>query len=87
MARHYVNLWQTAEERREKYWLVRSLGLSSSWAAAIRDWPLSKIERRFHFLFDRETKNGKRITAHAQLCLPGFPLIYRQAVDSLNLDP
>ncbi|MBA7696709.1 hypothetical protein ES703_105360 [subsurface metagenome] len=45
--RRLVNLWQTAEQRKEKYWLCRSLGCNPSWAARYRDWRLSKIERRF----------------------------------------
>ena len=40
-----VNLKQTPEERREKYWLCRSFGLNSYQAMRRRDWRLSKIER------------------------------------------
>lgn len=42
---HLVNLFQTKEERQEKYWLVRSLGGTSYQAARMRDWLLPKIER------------------------------------------
>ncbi len=42
-----INLWQTAEERKGKYWLCRSLGANASWSGAMRDWRLAKIERRF----------------------------------------
>lgn len=42
-----VNQAQTAEERREKYWLARSCGANASWARAMRDWRLSKIERSY----------------------------------------
>jgi len=44
----FVNLWQSPEERSEKYWLARSLGANSSWANRLRDWRLSKIERFFN---------------------------------------
>jgi len=45
---HYlVNLWQSSEERQEKYWLARSLGANPAHARAMRDWRLSKIERRY----------------------------------------
>lgn len=30
--RHLINLWQSPEERKEKYWLVKSLGGSQSQA-------------------------------------------------------
>ena len=43
-----VNLWQSKEDRRSKYWLARSLGMNSSWARIMADWRLSKIERLFH---------------------------------------
>lgn len=45
---HFINLWQTKEERQEKYHLARSLGANVSWASAMRDWRLSKIERFFN---------------------------------------
>lgn len=48
MTRRLVNLWQTAEERRAKYWLCRSLGANPSWATSMRDWRLSKIERKYN---------------------------------------
>lgn len=44
---HLVNLFQTNDERKEKYWLVKTLGCNSSMAQRLRDWPLRKIERRF----------------------------------------
>jgi len=44
----FINLWQTKEERKEKYHLARSCGANSSWAARMRDWRLSKIERRYN---------------------------------------
>jgi len=43
----FINLWQTKEERQEKYHLARSLGMNSYWAAVMRDWRLAKIERLF----------------------------------------
>lgn len=50
MAYHLVNLWQTKEERKAKYWLARSLGCNSYWAQGMRDWRLSKIERLFNLV-------------------------------------
>ncbi len=47
MAFKLVNQGQTAEERREKYWLVRSCGGTSYDAMRMRDWRLAKIERFF----------------------------------------
>jgi hypothetical protein len=41
-----VNAHQTAEERRQKYWLVRSLGFNSYWAQGMRDRSMSALERR-----------------------------------------
>lgn len=46
--RHLVNLWQTKEERREKYHLCRSLGCNASHAQRMKDWRLTKIERFFN---------------------------------------
>jgi hypothetical protein len=43
----FVNLWQTPEERREKYHLLRSIGLNSAHAKQGRDWRLSTIERMY----------------------------------------
>ena len=45
MSYHLVNLWQTAAERKRKYWLLRSIGLNSSWARHGRDLRMSTIER------------------------------------------
>lgn len=46
--RHLVNLWQSSEERRQKYWLCRSLGANQAQATRMRDWRLSKIERLYN---------------------------------------
>lgn len=43
----FVNLWQSAEHRKEKYYLVRSLGGTYAQAERMRDWRLNKIERLF----------------------------------------
>ena len=43
----FINLWQSNEERQQKYWLARSLGANHHHARRMRDWRLSKIERRF----------------------------------------
>lgn len=40
-----VNFWQTNEERKQKYWLLRSHGINSPQARRKRDWRLAKIER------------------------------------------
>ena len=48
MAYQLINLWQSKEERQEKYWLARSLGLHFTHARRLRDWRLSKIERYFN---------------------------------------
>jgi hypothetical protein len=42
-----VNLWQSKEERKEKYWLARACGANSYHAMRERDWRLSKIERKY----------------------------------------
>ena len=47
------NKFQTSEERQQKYWLARSFGLNSSWARALRDWRLCRVEA---FLKGREFK-------------------------------
>lgn len=43
-----INLWQSSEERQEKYHLARSCGANNSWARRMRDWRLSKIERLYN---------------------------------------
>lgn len=42
-----INLWQTQEERRGKYWLCRAGGMNRNQATRMKDWRLSKIERFF----------------------------------------
>jgi len=42
-----INLWQSKQERQEKYHLARSLGMNVAWATVMRDWRLAKIERLF----------------------------------------
>ena len=44
--RYLPNRYQSSQERREKYWLVKSLGLNSYQAARYRDFRLSTIERK-----------------------------------------
>ena len=41
----FVNLWQSPEERRGKYYLLRSIGLSVAKARQARDFRISAIER------------------------------------------
>ena len=43
--RRWVNIYQTKEERQEKYGLVRSCGGTCYDAQRMRDWRLSKVER------------------------------------------
>ena len=45
MSYHLVNYHQTKEERRDKYWLLRSIGINVSWARKGRDLRMSTIER------------------------------------------
>jgi len=68
----FVNLWQSKEERREKYALAISLGVNYSWARVMRDWRLSKIERLFHLMFDEHYRNAPILKPYAQFVLPGF---------------
>lgn len=48
--KNLVNLWQSPDDRREKYHLCRSLGCNSYHARSMRDWRLSKIERLFNLV-------------------------------------
>jgi len=45
--RRLINLHQTKDERKKKYWLARSIGLNSYRASQVRDWRMSTIERYF----------------------------------------
>lgn len=74
MYNKFVNLWQSAEERQQKYWLVKALGCNTSWAKKMRDWRLSKIERLFHLQFDEHYRNSPVFKPYAQFLLPGFTL-------------
>ena len=49
-----INLHQSPEHRKAKYWLVRSFNINNYQARRMRDWRLSKIER---FLGIEETYN------------------------------
>lgn len=42
-----VNLWQSSEERRDKYKLTILMGATWENAQRMRDWRLAKIERYF----------------------------------------
>lgn len=68
----FVNLWQTAEERKEKYHLCKSLGVNFAWAMVMRDWRLSKIEQLFHLYFPKTYRNAPIMAPYAQFLLPGF---------------
>jgi len=46
-AKHLVNLNQTPAQRKEKYELALKLGANPAHARRMRDWPESKIRRRF----------------------------------------
>lgn len=50
----FINHFQTNEWRRAKYWLARSLGISSHWAAVWRDRRLTKLERAYGLTRDKE---------------------------------
>ena len=70
----FINLWQTAEERQGKYWLVRSLGETASNAARMRDWRLAKIERYFNLTpsnYHRRKQHDKQLK---KLCLMAAPV-------------
>jgi len=68
----FINLWQTKEERQQKYHLALSLGVSRDWARAMRDWRLSKIERLFGLNFPDHYRNAPVYYPYAQFVLPGF---------------
>lgn len=68
----FVNLKQTAEERRQKYWLLKCLGVNASWACKMRDWPLAKIERRFGLDGLRDSFKLDPSGPYAQFLLPGL---------------
>lgn len=75
----FVNIWQNQDERREKYFLIRSLGLPRYWAYRCRDWPISKIERRFNLCVVNREGSHLPKEWHAQLLLPGFTDFVRDA--------
>lgn len=67
-----VNLTQTSEERQGKYYLAKSFGINSAWAAKMRDWRLSKLERFFNLEpTDKMLPEAVRLHTHAfQFVLP-----------------
>lgn len=75
----FVNLWQSKEERQQKYHLARSLGCSSRWAMVMRDWRLSKIERLFGLVFDERYRNAPVFKPYAQFRLPLFQVLVETA--------
>jgi hypothetical protein len=44
---HWINYFQDRKSRSEKYHLAKALGANEDQARRMRDWRLSKIERRF----------------------------------------
>jgi len=46
----FINLWQTNEERRDKYILCLALGAQTWQARRMRDWRITKIERLYQLL-------------------------------------
>jgi len=61
--KNLINLWQSPEDRREKYHLCRSLGCNSYHAKRMRDWRLPKIERLFNLVPKQHIRaDGKLIT-------------------------
>lgn len=47
--RKLCNLWQSPEERREKYAYCRALGVSSYMAMRLRDWQWETIDKYFEY--------------------------------------
>lgn len=47
--RKLCNLWQSPEERKEKYLYCRTLGVSSFMAYRMRDWQWETIDRYFSY--------------------------------------
>ena len=43
----FINLWQSVDERKEKYHLARGFGANSAQATRMRDWRRVKILRLF----------------------------------------
>lgn len=68
----FVNLWQSKEERQGKYWLARSCGANAAQATVMRDWRLSKIERRFGLIetYNPHTKSYTRQLNTAKTLAP-----------------
>lgn len=62
--RQFCNLWQSKEERREKYSLVRALGFSSYMANRLRDWRNTEILKYAEY-----AKHAKEIEARQKLSL------------------
>ena len=46
---HCVNAGQSAEERRLKYAIARSLGKSHLWSAVLRDWRYTSFAKFFGY--------------------------------------
>lgn len=69
--RKFCNLWQDAEERRQKYAYCRALGVSSYMAQRLRDWQWQTIDKYFEYSeayqrFMKERKEeGKCLTGPA----------------------
>jgi len=69
----FINLWQTAEERKQKYWLARSMGASWDLARRCRDWRLSKIERLFKIEpsnYHNRQQHDTSLNEHISSCQP-----------------
>lgn len=69
----FINLWQTNEERKQRYHLARSLGVNSNWAGVMRDWRTSKIERLFNLTGLATSFKANPHAPYAQFRLPSFP--------------
>jgi len=81
---HFVNLWQTKEERMGKYHLCRDLGANSYQAARMMDWRLSKIERLFHLA---TTNKQKPVIDRIAQLLSMLPLYHTDEKPDPSLNP
>ncbi|GAH90328.1 unnamed protein product [marine sediment metagenome] len=73
----WVNMFQTSQERREKYHLLRSIGISVAWARRGMDWHLSSIERIY----------SKELGLNSDIVLPAHKVKHREltvALDSVD---
>jgi len=70
----WVNIFQTKEERQQKYWLVLACGGTYANACRMRDWRLAKIERCYGLTetYNPHTKKYDRQFNSAQPLAPSI---------------